>query len=166
MPIPVSVSYEFAFLSFRSIFPEPERQPASRTGAYGPRSVLFAHYRAGPVHCKYTIYMIVARSLSRQNGGCTHPVFVALFLVSCCRFPMPHKKATPRHLPKRCSAYIILHDILIYPAAASAPAQSPMDRPSARAARTTSPSGGTVLSLPATSESGTGTILSFCTATI
>ena len=45
-------------------------------------------------------------------------------------------------------------------------AQSPMDRPSARAARTTSPSGGTVLSLPATSESGTGTIWSPCSATM
>ena len=46
------------------------------------------------------------------------------------------------------------------------PLQSPMLRPRARAARTISPSGGTVLSLPATSFKGTGTILLLWTATM
>ena len=41
-----------------------------------------------------------------------------------------------------------------------------MDRPSARACATISQSGGTVFSLPATSESGTATILSSRSATM
>ena len=44
--------------------------------------------------------------------------------------------------------------------------QSPIDSPSALACFTSSPSGGTVFSLPATSVSGTGTIWLSCSATI